>query len=125
MDKQRVAILIASAIGLASVFLPWMEHPLRGTVTGFHPRIPIGKIEIILFTIPIIYTLISDRTKQLSNKAMYVSAGSGAVAAVLGFMAINTYSREILINIGMGLYLLVLSAIAIPVLAFLLKKKST
>lgn len=123
MNKQRIAIIIACILGIISVFLPWMEHPFRGTVTGFHPRIPFGKIALLLFIIPLVLTFLKDRSKALTGGLLYGAIAGGVISAIMGIMAINTFSKEIMAHIGMGLYLLVLAGFSIPAIGFLVKDK--
>jgi len=68
MHKQRLAIIIASVIGILSVFMPWANVPIRGSINAmeqFGDAGSFGVKIILLFAVPIVLAFLGDRTKPM------------------------------------------------------------
>jgi hypothetical protein len=85
LNKQRKMILIAAAIGLISVFLPWitMSASMFGNEiasesrNGFHGS---GVVVFLAFAVAVILSLMGDQTKTLEKTMWFVTLAAGAVA---------------------------------------------
>ena len=115
MSKQRLAILIASVVGLISIFLPWVSlGPF--SVSGSSGD---GALLFFLLIPILILPLIGERNKNLSGIKLYVTL----ILAVLAlFINIYTFSN-IPMGVGIGLYISSLSSIALVVLPLVIKEQ--
>src|SRR5687768_4060987 len=120
MHKQRLFIVIASAIGIVSAFLPWAKVSMFGfstSVNGIDGGD--GWISLALFVAAAGITIASgDRKMALEGTMKKAVAGIGAGAA--GFMVIE------LLRIGLswasfGVYFSLLAGAAIMAIPFVVK----
>jgi len=132
MNKQRLGILIIAAIGMLATFLPWFKAPIIGTIYGTEEE---GWITFILFTIPLIISLLNDKSKPLKEARLTGAIVPSIIAALIGIWKIKHINSNIgddffskalssSFSIEFGLYLIVLAGIALPIIAFLIKDKS-
>jgi len=134
MNRQRLAILIIASLGALATFMPWVKAPIVGTINGTEGD---GWITLVLFAIPLIISLLNDRTKSLQGGLLIGAIIPGLLAGVIAIWKIiefNSKMSEIgdnpfaqalssTVSIGFGLYLLPLAGIALPIAAFLMKDK--
>lgn len=134
MNKQRLAILILAGLGGFATFMPWVKAPFIGSINGTKGD---GWITLILYIIPVIISLLNDRTKALSGGLLYGAIVPAIIAGAIGLwkiydfnskmsgMSSNPFGQaiEASVSIEFGLYLVVLSGIALPLCAFLIKDK--
>jgi len=135
MHKQRLAILIVAGIGMLAIFMPWYKSPITGTVDGTQGAL--GWIIFSLFTIPLAFSLLDNRTNAIRKTPLYVAMIAGILSASLGLYAILSVaiylnaemdsgsldSQLYRISFGFGLYLTVIAGIAIPIVALINKDK--
>lgn len=134
MSKQRLAILIVSVLGALATFMPWIKVPILGTINGTKGD---GWITLVLFTIPLVITLLNDKTKAVKGGLLYIAIIPSLFAGALGIWKIldfnskmsdtgdNPFAKALSasVSIEFGLYLVVLAGIALPILALLIKEK--
>jgi len=135
MNKQRLAILIASGIGALATFMPWVKAPIVGTISGVQGD---GWFTLVLFAVPIVLSLMNDKTKKIEGSKLYCAVIPPVIAALVGIWKIIDFNSKMgdigdnpfaqalgaSVSIEFGLYLMVLAGIATPVLAFLIKDQT-
>jgi hypothetical protein len=134
MNKQRLAILIVAGIGMIATFLPWVKIPLHGTINGTKGD---GWITFALFAIPLILSLLNDKTKRIEGGWLCAVVIPAIFSVVIGIWKIaefnsimsdlgdNPFAKSFgVISIEIGLYLVILSGLVLSAVAFLIKDKS-
>src|ERR1700730_5568480 len=136
MNKQRLAILICAALGMLAIFMPWVNLPFGISANGTKENT--GWITFCIFAVPLIITLVGDRTKSLEDSFFYLVLAAGLVNAAIAIYKIadfNNGMRSIdkdnpftealtsTVSIGFGLYLVAIAGIALIILSFILKDK--
>lgn len=139
MDKlstQRKVIAGGAAAGILATFLPWVNAPIVGSVSGTEGD---GWITLLLFVVPLVLALRGDKMSFLTKRDSYIAAAAAVIAGIIGIFKIldvnkakDSLSSEGFglfvsgsISVGFGLYLLVLAAIVVTVGALYLKDKVT
>lgn len=136
MNKQRLAVLIVAGLGALATFMPWVKMPIVGSINGTAGD---GWITFGLFAIPIIISLLGDRTKPIKGILVYVAivpaalAASIAISKILDFkskmaeMDDNLFASMIqaTVTVEFGLYLVVAAGLTLPIAALLVKGKET
>ncbi len=134
MHKQRLAVLIASAVGMLAVFLPWANVPLMGSVNGTQGD---GLISFFLFIIPIVIVLLKDKSVAVKDGLIFAIIIPAVLASFVAiYDAYSFYDKMASlgndpitkalgssITLGIGLYLVIFAGIAAAVLSLVLKKK--
>lgn len=136
MNKQRLAVLIAAAVGMLASFMPWVKAPLVGSVNGINGAD--GWINLVLFAIPLALCLLKDKTQPLKGAFLYGAIAPAIIACIFGVWKIIDFERAVSsmsdpsnpfaqalsasVSIEFGLYLVVLAGIALPILAFVVKE---
>jgi hypothetical protein len=136
MNKQRLGILIVAVVGMLATFMPWVNVPIIGSVDGTKGD---GWITFVLFAIPLIICLLNDKSKSVKGVLLIAAIIPSLIAAIIGTWKIidfkskmgqtgdNPFAQALSssISVGFGLYLVVLSGIALPIVSFLIKYNST
>jgi hypothetical protein len=134
MNKQKLAILIVAGLGALATFMPWVKVPIVGTINGTKGD---GWITLVLFAIPLVISLLNDKTKALKGGLLYGAIISSLVAGAIGLIKIINFNSKMsdigdnpfakalgaTVSIEFGLYLVVLAGVALPIVAFLIKDK--
>ena len=138
MNQQRLAILIAAGLGALATFMPWIRVPFIGTIAGSQGD---GWYTLALFSVAIVVSLLSDKTKRIEGGALYAAIIPSIIAALIGIQKISYFSSMMAdmkadmgdnpfamalgatVSIEFGLYLLVLAGLAVPALAYLINDK--
>ena len=134
MNKQRLAILIVAGLGALATFMPWVKAPYVGTINGTKGD---GWITLVLFAVPLVMSLLNDKTKALKGGLLYGAIIPSVVAGAIGVWKIIDFNSKMsdigggafakalgaTVSIEFGLYLVVLAGIALPIFAFLIKDK--
>lgn len=127
MNKQRLAILIVAGLGALATFMPWVKLPFIGTINGTKGD---GWITLILFAVPIVISLLNDKSTAIKGGLLYGAFIPGILAGLIGLwkiIALNSRMSNFggnpfgAVSIEFGLYLIVLTGIALPFVAFLVK----
>lgn len=121
MNDQRLAVILLSAVGMATTFMPWVKIPVIGYEMGTQYG---GWITLGLFLIMFILGFIGDKRNVLSGMRLYGIIFLSLVAAVIG--AWNIIDLDgLVVTVEYGLYLMTLTAVVIPLAAFIIGKGKT
>lgn len=139
MHGQRVGIFLAAAAGMLGTFLPWLNIPLLGSITGTQGEGWFnGWITFALFGFTLLLTLVGNKQQVLRGGqfflAMLLSIGAGGIALwkIIDFhrsigdtASDNALSRAVgsVVSVGVGLYLIVLAGIAVVLLGAALRRE--
>jgi hypothetical protein len=120
MSKQKIGLLVASAIGMAATFLPWAKvgpMSINGSVGD-------GWLTFGLFVISLIVALLAGRkTGQLSTGALIGGTVPAILALGLGALKVVQVGDAGggLASPGIGLFVVIGAGVLYPVLGFALK----
>jgi magnesium-transporting ATPase (P-type) len=124
MNKQRKFILIAAAIGLISMFLPWFRVSIFGyssSVNGMHGS---GILVFICFVAAGVLAFLGDQTKHLDKTMWFITLACGALATLIvvwNFIDASSSSYGLGSAISIGFYLAGVAAIAVLVCAYIFR----
>ena len=139
MDKvgfQKQVVVVSAAIGMLCTFLPWAKVPIVGSVSGTEGD---GWITLLLFAVPLVLALRGDKLTAFTKKESYIAAAAAAIAGVIGIWKIadvNSVKDSLgddafgamfssSVSVGFGLYLLVISSVAVVVGSLFVKNKES
>jgi len=117
MSKQRKFVLIASTIGIISMFLPWFSF-FGYSISGMHG---IGILIFLCFVVAGVVSYLGDQTKNLDKTMWLVTLICGALATLIIVGKIVDVSGTIIGLLSFGIYLAGLAAIGVLLSAFLLR----
>jgi hypothetical protein len=127
--KQRMFIVVAAVIGVVSCFLPWVNAPIVGAISGTQGTD--GWIVLGLFGLAAGLSLLGERAQPLATGPGVVAGALGAIAAGVGLWKIiafhekmkdlgadNAFAKALssTVSVGVGLYLVVAAGVAIPII---------
>lgn len=131
MSKQRRFILIAAALGVIGIFLPWqtVSAGLFGVsasqgVNGFHG---LGILAFLCFLAAGLLTLPGDQAKPLEKNAWLAALATGAVAIICA--VVNVFKTTnggggfgfVEVSIGFGCWIALAAGLGITVSAWLFR----
>ncbi|MEI2749005.1 MAG: hypothetical protein V9E88_09640 [Ferruginibacter sp.] len=120
MSKQRKFILIASAIGVISMFLPWVKISLFGFSSSVNGMRDSGIFIFLCFVACGVISFLGNQSINLDRTMWMVTLIVGGLAALI--MIINflraSDARDFL---SYGFYLALLSSIGLVVAAYLFR----
>jgi len=139
MHGQRVGIFLAAAAGMLGTFLPWMNIPILGGITGTQGEGWFnGWITFALFGFTLLLALVGNKQSVLKGGqfllTMLFSVGAGGI----GLWKIIDFHRSIgssasdnalfravgsVVSVGVGLYLIVGAGLAVILLGAALRKE--
>lgn len=123
MSKQRKFILIASAAGIISMFLPWISISMMGMSDSSNGMHGWGILAFFCFIISGLITVYGDQKVNLDRTMWMVSMLLGGVALIVVvatyFNIANSFMGADFI--GFGMYLSGIAAIALIASAWLFK----
>src|SRR6185437_16028302 len=100
MNKQRKFILIAAAVGIISMFLPWVSF-LGFSISGMHDK---GIVVFLCFVASGIIAYLGDQTKNLDKTMWTVALIAGALALLMivwfYFQASDSYEGTSFLGFG-------------------------
>ena len=113
MSKQRKFILIAAAVGVISMFLPWVSVSFgfgpSYSVNGFHD---VGILIFLCFVGAGVVAFLGDQTKTLDKTFWMVALIAGGVASLI--MIINFLRALSAISyIGFGFYIALIASVGV------------
>lgn len=118
MNDQRLAVLILSAVGMASVFMPWVKIQGLGYLLGMNYG---GWICFILFLLVFLVAVLGKSNARLSQIKLYALIVLSLLAAGIGIWKITGVDYP-QIFVEYGLYLMTLLGLVIPMAAFIMSK---
>ena len=123
ISKQRKFVLISSAVGFISMFLPWVSISILGysqSVNGMHDK---GIIVFICFVAAGLIAWLGDQTKNLDRTMWMVALLTGTIALLVTIWFYSQATNSILGSsiVGFGLYIAALASIGILASAYLFK----
>ena len=93
INPQRIAIAISAGIGILACFMPWASFPIIGTVNGASGD---GLIFAGLLVIPLLLSLLGDKTKQIDKKIKIATILIGILVIICGiFIEIAEFNNKI------------------------------
>lgn len=117
MSQQRKMILIAAAVGVVAMFLPWVSVsiPLLGSssANGMHNS---GILVFLAFASAGIIAFMGDQTQNLNRTNWMLALIAGAIAVIV--TAINFFDIPGAAR-GYGLYIALAASIAIVAFAYM------
>jgi uncharacterized membrane protein len=120
MNKQRKFILIAAAVGVIAMFLPWVRIEFFGisnSVNGFHD---IGFLIFLCFVGAGVVAFLGDQTKSLDKTFWFIALACGGVAALI--MVINFIrALDVLSYVSIGFYLALLASLGVLGAAYMFR----
>lgn len=126
INIQRKLMLIAGALGIISVFLPWISVSMMGmsnSLSGFRGT---GIVVFLAFAASIIIALTGDQSKTLDSKMWLAALAAGVIALLFTIISFGTISNEfgegfgiVDANYGVGIYLALIAAMGITAAAWL------
>ena len=123
MNKQRKFVLISAAVGIISMFLPWISVSVLGysqTVNGMHDK---GILVFLCFAVCGIIAYLGDQTKNLDKTMWMVTLIAGAIAFLFiiwfYFHASDSFMGASFI--GFGLYISGMASLGILIAAYLFR----
>ncbi len=123
MSKQRKFVLIFSAIGFVSMFLPWVSIPFFGydqVANGMHRE---GVVVFICFVATGIIALVDDQARKIDNALWVVTLLAGLIALLCIFLYYSGVAESFLgySFLRYGIYVATLAVVGILLSAYLLK----
>jgi len=122
MNKQRKFILIAAAVGLISIFLPWVTVSFGGfgggSVNGFHGS---GILVFLGFAGAGVVSYLGDQTKTLEKTMWMVALLAGGVAALFTVINLVNILTTSYVSAGFGLWVAVAACAGILYSAWMYK----
>lgn len=123
MSKQRKFVLISSAVGFVSMFLPWVSISILGysqSVNGMHDK---GIVVFICFVAAGLIAWLGDQTKNLDSTMWTVTLLAGAVALLLTVWFYSQATSSIMGSsiVGFGVYISAIASIGILAFAYRFK----
>ena len=120
MSKQRKFILIASAIGVISMFLPWVKISLFGFSSSVNGMRDSGIFIFLCFVACGVISFLGNQTTNLDRTMWMVTLIVGGLAALI--MVINFLRASDGMNfLSYGFYMALLSSIGLVVAAYLFR----
>jgi len=148
MRIQRIVILIASVLGILSVFLPWVSISAFGVSASLN-GINLGEVlkgygwvgplVIAIFAIPMVISIAGDRSRPIIGSFKFVSAVAGAISALSVVALISYIYNELSVAgpfqdaamdavfsiMGSGLYTLFIAGVGVCAASLVSKNKMT
>ena len=119
MSKQRKMILIAAAVGVIAMFLPWWSISLgflgSGSVNGMHGE---GILVFLCFLAAGALAYMGDQTKNLDRTNWMFTLIAGGVASLIMIIRFISW-LDILNALSIGFYLALAAAVAIVAFAYI------
>ncbi|HVZ96924.1 MAG TPA: hypothetical protein VG847_08625 [Chitinophagaceae bacterium] len=123
MNKQRKFVLIASVVGIISMFLPWFSISVFGytqSVNGMHGW---GTLAFICFLVTGGIAFLGDQTKNIEKNMWLIVLVAGLVALIIAITRYFDVSDSIMGSslVGFGLYIAGIAAIGVIVSAYMFR----
>jgi peptidoglycan/LPS O-acetylase OafA/YrhL len=121
MNKQRKFVLIAAAVGIISMFLPWISF-FGFSINGMHGS---GILVFLCFVVSGIIALVGDQTKNLEKTMWGITLIAGALALLIILYFLIDSGNEnpfgSVTGFSFGFYLSGIAAIGVLLSAYLFR----
>lgn len=121
MNKQRKFVLISSAVGFISMFLPW-KSVFSQSVNGMHDK---GILVFLCFVAAGVIAYLGDQTKNLDKTMWSVTLIAGAIALLVIIWFYSQVPNSIMgvevSFVGFGLYIAAIASIGILASAYMFR----
>jgi len=125
MSKQRKFILIAAAIGVISIFLPWITIGVFGVSNSINGFRSYGIVVFLAFAVAIVINILGDQTKTLDQTMWMVALAAGVVAVLFTILFYTDLNGGYgVVDPGFGLWLALIAAAGVLGSAWLYKNPS-
>ncbi|MEO8766103.1 MAG: hypothetical protein ABI416_17505 [Ginsengibacter sp.] len=123
MNKQRKFILIAAAVGVISMFLPWISISIFGYTQSQNGMHDIGILAFLCFVVSGIIAYLGDQTKNLDKNMWGIVLVAGALALISAIWFYFKINDSIMGGslVGFGLYISAIAAIGVLGSAYLFR----
>ena len=112
MNKQRKFILIAAAVGVIAMFLPWVRVEFFGISQSANGMHGIGFLVFLCFVGAGVVAFMGDQTKSLEKTFWFIALGCGAIASLI--MVINFLrALDAISYLSIGYYLAIIASLAV------------
>ncbi|HMK05397.1 MAG TPA: hypothetical protein VK489_14445 [Ferruginibacter sp.] len=121
MNKQRKFILIAAAVGIIAMFLPWIKitfFGLSSSVNGMHGN---GILVFFCFIGAGVAAFLGDQTKSLDKTFWFIALACGALASVIMVWNFIDAMGGGTSYLSIGFYLAGLAAVGILLSAYMFR----
>lgn len=135
-SAQRIVLAIAAAVGMLATFLPWVKAPIIGSIDGTAGD---GWITLGLFACSFALCFSGDRSRSISGTNYAAIVIPSLLAGLIGVWKVfsfrdkmaelrsdhNTFTAAMssTVQIGIGIYLLIIAAAAMIILPLLLREQ--
>jgi hypothetical protein len=138
MHRQRMFMLVAAIVGALACFLPWMNLPIVGAISGTQG--PDGWVVLCLFAAAAGLPLLGERAQPLTTGPGLGAGALGAISAGIGLWKIiafhdnmsdlgadNAFASALTstVSLGVGLYLVVAAGVAIPIIPIIVTPRAS
>ncbi len=128
MSKQRKFVLIAAAVGVVSLFLPWVRVSFFGASGSVNVmQSSTGYFLFAMFVVCGVMAYLGDQTANIAKTYWIVTLICGIIAALwilLTWLGASNSVYSGLSSLAFGFYLSLLSAIGVVVAAFMFRSPS-
>jgi len=122
MSKQRKYILIAAAVGIVSVFLPWMTIGMMGMSDSTNGFRSYGIVVFIAFAGAVVISLMNDQTKTLDQTMWMIALTAGAAALIFTILFFTNLNGTFgMVSAGFGLWISLVASAGVLASAWLFK----
>jgi hypothetical protein len=116
MHVQRIVVAIGAVIGVICTFLPWAQVPLFGSVSGTEMNSARAWVSLALCSAVLLVALLGAAREPLASGASLLCVLAGLATsgiAVWTIIELVEAMRDGGVQLGVGLYLLVLAGLVI------------
>lgn len=120
MHKQRLAVIVAAAVGMVATFLPWAKVSMFGISISVKGSEGDGWITFVLFAVAGVLAFLGDDRNQPID-AGKVKGVAGVGAAITLFMLWELIFSIKFSYSSIGVYLALLAGLAVLAVPFVIK----
>lgn len=131
-NKQRLALLGVSALGMLCTFLPWISVPLVGSINGTKGD---GWFTFLFFGVALALSFLGDKAEEVGGTKFYIASAFAVLAGGLGLYKIIDFNSKMsnlsdnpfaqalsaTVSVEFGLYLLAIAGVAFPIAGYFLR----
>lgn len=121
MHKQRKFVMIAAAVGLISMFLPWIKVSFMGiskSENGLHGN---GFLILFAFIAAGVLAFLGDQKTPMAKSAWLGTLGAGAVAVLFWLINLLDVPSGAFKYISIGFWICILAAAGVLASAYMFR----